>query len=164
MSRMPGFVPALLLRLVLACGLAALLAVRQEEAQSPGMHVPQASAAAFAAPGEGAAAGGSERAVNLAAIIAARPLFDPRRTAPTQDAGARPPAPSMPRLTGIVRIAEAAQAIFETSRGSRPMVLREGDRISGLLILSIAPGEVTLQEAESARLLTVVPVRNAEGK
>lgn len=159
---MSGITLALLLRLGLAGGLAAAVAARHEAAQSPGMEAQAASVAARAASTERAASVGQARAAELAATIAARPLFDPRRKPPMRDAAESSLAPSLPRLTGIVTSSDAAWAIFETSRGNRPLVMREGDRVGGRLIQSISSGGITVQDLEGARILPVVRARTEQ--
>jgi hypothetical protein len=76
--------------------------------------------------------------------ILARPLFSPdRRPAADMDTTAAAGMPGLPRLTGILIGPFGRSAIF-ASKGSKPIVLREGGRIDAYTVRSIDPAQVRL--------------------
>jgi len=97
--------------------------------------VPAARAAAAAAPADmtGFAAAWSD-------TILARPIFRPDRR-PMDVAAAAPAA--MPRLSAIVITAAGAAAIF-VADGGTVLTVREGGKVAGQLVKSIAAGTVML--------------------
>lgn len=89
----------------------------------------------------------------LSAKLLARPLFSPARR-PTDATGllARDPAPSVPRLTGIIVTSAGRQAIF-AGPGGKPVVLREGDRFGAFSVQAIRPGQVVLSGPDGTHAL-----------
>jgi hypothetical protein len=81
----------------------------------------------------------------LTSVILARPLFSPTRQ-PPQTTGTEVSSNfelGGARLTGIVIAPGERIAIFDI-KGSKPMVLNEGETVSGWRVDSIAPSEVSL--------------------
>jgi hypothetical protein len=80
----------------------------------------------------------------LVATILARPLFSPTRRPPETvsgpDAG---PDLADARLTGIVTLPPLKIAIFAV-KGAKPLVLSEGETVSGWRIERITPAEIAL--------------------
>jgi hypothetical protein len=80
----------------------------------------------------------------LVATILARPLFNPTRRPPETvsgpDAG---PDLADARLTGIVTLPPLKIAIFAV-KGAKPLVLGEGETVSGWRIERITPAEIAL--------------------
>jgi hypothetical protein len=86
----------------------------------------------------------------------ARPLFRADRRPPRGPGGAPTVGPheaGLPRLSGIMVSADAAQAIFEG--GAKPLVARVGDRVGDYTIAAIATGSVTLDGPQGTQ--TIVP-------
>lgn len=87
----------------------------------------------------------------LMATVLARPLFSPTRRPAAQD---EPVAEDLTgkRLTGIVIAPERRLAIFAVS-GSKPLILGEGQSVSGWQIETITPTEVSLRGPTGQRTL-----------
>lgn len=89
----------------------------------------------------------------LVAAILARPLFSPTRrpdaTASGNDAG---PDLADARLTGIVTLPPLKMAIFAV-KGARPLVLGEGESVSGWRIDRITPEEIALSGPSGTQTL-----------
>ena len=80
----------------------------------------------------------------LVATALARPLFSAARRPQQQltSGSVTDPAPG-PRLTGIVTAPGQRHAVFAVT-GAKPLVLTEGETVSGWYIESIAPRQVSL--------------------
>jgi len=76
-----------------------------------------------------------------------RPLFrvDRRPATPANDA--TPKSDGSARLTGVLTGPFDHRAIFVASADPKPIIAREGDRVGGFLVRSIAPGRVVVVEA-----------------
>ena len=144
--------PLLLLGL-LASLLSAALALELRDGVPEAAPLPRAatSGAEVAAP---SAAGDTtpERTRSLLAAILARPLFEQDRR-PLAEAKAGPVSEGGARLAGIMISPAGRAAIFATSEGGKPTVLREGGVIGPLTVQTIAPGAVTVLSHGEAQVL-----------
>jgi hypothetical protein len=88
----------------------------------------------------------ASRAPQLAQLVAttlARPLFSPTRRPPQQQDGSGNTGIADMRLTGIVTEPGERLAIFAVT-GAKPLVVQEGEEVSGWRIEGIAPDAVSL--------------------
>jgi hypothetical protein len=106
---------------------------------------------------EGAAAIHRQRSPRLEELVAtalARPLFSstrrPPQSAPAGGAGDSDLADR--RLTGIITTPRHRLAIFAVT-GDKPMVVAEGDEVSGWRVESITPREVSLAGPSGTKVL-----------
>ncbi|HEV2302037.1 MAG TPA: hypothetical protein VGR91_10755 [Stellaceae bacterium] len=89
----------------------------------------------------------------LVAAILERPLFSPtRRPAPTASGSGAGADLADARLTGIVTLPPLKIAIFAV-KGAKPLVLGEGESVSGWRIDRITPAEIALSGPSGARTL-----------
>jgi hypothetical protein len=114
------------------------------------------------------AAGAVSRAPRLAQLVAttlARPLFSPTRRPPQQAGSSGGTGISDMRLTGIVTEPGERFAIFAVT-GAKPLIVREGEEVSGWRIEGIKPGTVlvsgpggttTLQPKPDTSLVRTIP-------
>jgi hypothetical protein len=117
-----------------------------QQAYRPGaQRLPQAPADALA--------GGSRQVQDWVAAILARPLFEPSRRSPAGAAGSGKMAPGFPRLAGIIITPGSRAAIFSAGGSSRPIVVRAGSRLNGVLIQSIDSGQVVVVDGSGSRIL-----------
>lgn len=93
-------------------------------------------------------------AAGLRQSLLARPAFAPgRRPASVTPPAVAVAAPSMPRLIGIVIDGDDRRAIFAPHEGGRSVALAEGGEFSGLKVLAIEPGGVTVTGSGARRVL-----------
>lgn len=85
-----------------------------------------------------------------AAVILARPLFNPNRR---PDASVAEAGPGLARLTGVITTTAGRSAIFAGPSGGKPIVVEEGGRIGPYVVGSIDGGTVTLIGPEGQRVL-----------
>jgi hypothetical protein len=85
------------------------------------------------------------------AAIVARPLFEPSRRPPATATGAG--AAAFPRLAGIIITPQSREAIFAAAGSPKPIVVRVGSRLNGVLIKSIDDGVVVVVDAQGARTI-----------
>ncbi len=84
--------------------------------------------------------------------VLVRPLFDPsRKGEPAAPAGQT--AEPLPRLAGVLLADGDRRAIFQPDGDKKPVVVGEGDQLSGWTVRSIADGAVTLGRAGGTRTL-----------
>jgi hypothetical protein len=129
---------------LLSCGCALLGLVLFAELHGAGPGDPAAGAQAVRLPAAPAARP-ALRAPKLARLVAttlARPLFSPTRRPPPQAGGADSGIADM-RLTGIVTAPGERLAIFAVA-GAKPLVVKEGEEVSGWRIDGITPGAVSV--------------------
>jgi hypothetical protein len=93
---------------------------------------------------------------NVQALLAttlARPLFSPtRRPSGKSDGGGATGGLGDSRLTGIITVPQHRIAIFAMP-GAKPLVVSEGDTVSGWRIDSITPEEVSLTGPDGSKTL-----------
>ena len=89
----------------------------------------------------------------LVASVLARPLFSPNRR-PEETASGRDAGPDLAdaRLTGIVTLPPLKIAIFAV-KGAKPLVLSEGESVSGWRIERITPAEISLSGPSGSQTL-----------
>ena len=75
------------------------------------------------------------------ALVLARPVFSPTRTAPARVAPAGSGPAALPRLSGIMISSFERIAVFTPSDGP-PIIAREGTRIDAFTVQSIQPNSV----------------------
>jgi hypothetical protein len=150
MTRVP------LLLVSLAVVLAAVLALELLAGPDPDDDLPARPAAPAAADpaSAGAAAGkdGKDDADDTldgpVQTILARPLFSQGRRPAAVAAGAGGgDSDTLPRLAGVIVAPGGSRAIFAPAQG-RALVVAEGARIGRYVVRTIAPGQVTLSDAE----------------
>jgi hypothetical protein len=131
---------------VLASELTAAPTPETEAATGAGtLHVAQQSPAALPEPGP--------RPEAVVAEILARPLFSSTRRPPAQGGGpASDSGLSDTRLTGIVTAPGHRFAIFAPT-GGKPLIVSEGDTVSGWRVENITPREVSLSGPEGTKTL-----------
>jgi hypothetical protein len=146
--------PALLIRIALLGGLAAVLGVEVFAAPGPATP-PRPAPAARAGTARPAPsplrAGEIDKAVSTVLV---RPLFRVDRRPPllpSEAPAAAGRAADLPRLSGIVISAAGGTAIFEG--GSKPVVARVGDRLGAFTVAAITAGSVTLDGPQGAQVL-----------
>lgn len=86
------------------------------------------------------------RAPRLAEMVAAtlaRPLFSPTRRPPPRSGGSAGLGIADMRLTGIVTAPGERLAIFAVA-GAKPLIVKEGEEVSGWRIEGIMPGVVSV--------------------
>jgi hypothetical protein len=98
----------------------------------------------------------------LAALLTARPLFSPTRRPMAEDLP-RLSGADLPRLSGTVVARGKRQAIFAAEAPGKPIVVSEGDKISGLTVQSIVASEVVLQDGGRRLALQPRQARFAPG-
>jgi hypothetical protein len=144
--------PAVLL-LSLAAVLSALLALQLLPGPEPDEPLPTLPAPAAADPAAAGAlpAGQDDADAGLAVLVRtvlARPLFSQNRRPVASAGGSGATAiDSLPRLAGVIVAPGGNRAIFAPAE-SRPLVLAEGGHIGRYVVRAIAPGQVTLSDAE----------------
>ena len=92
------------------------------------------------------------RSEDLLAATLARPLFSPSRRPPMGAGDTMPPDPGNNRLTGIVIEPDRRVAVFAVS-GAKPLILTEGESISGWQIESITASQVSLVSRSGTKIL-----------
>lgn len=142
--------------LALAAVLAAVLMLELLGGPDPDSEPPAAPAAVDAAsPGaaspamDGAGKDDGDAGLDgLVRTVLARPLFSPgRRPAPPTDAAAGGASDSLPRLAGVIVGPGGGRAIFAPAEG-HTLVVPEGGHVGRYVVRAIAPGQVTLSDAE----------------
>ena len=100
------------------------------------------------------------RAAALAARVLARPLFSPGRR--PAEGNAPVAAARLPRLAGTILATGGARlAIFDEAGNGGPVVMREGQRRDGLVIVAISAGTVAAMGAQGRVTVTVAAGRRA---
>lgn len=143
---------AVLTLLLCGCALFGMALLAELHSATSDAPARNASAAHLPAP---PAARPATRASNPAQLIAttlARPLFSPtRRPAPQEGSGAGIGIADM-RLTGIVTAPEMRFAIFAAT-GAKPLIVKEGEEVSGWRIEAIMPDAVSVSGPGGAETL-----------
>ncbi|HZU87684.1 MAG TPA: hypothetical protein VE993_00360 [Stellaceae bacterium] len=97
------------------------------------------------------------RLAQLVATTLARPLFSPTRRPPPEKGGGPGGAGLADmRLTGIVTEPGERLAIFAVT-GAKPLIVREGEEVSGWRIEGITPGAVSLSGPNGTETLQPKP-------
>ncbi len=86
------------------------------------------------------------------ALVLARPVFSPTRTAPARVAPAGSGPAALPRLSGIMISSFERIAVFTPSDGP-PIIAREGTRIDAFTVQSIQPNSVIVSGPHGAAVL-----------
>lgn len=89
----------------------------------------------------------------LVQTVLARPLFTPgRRPAPAAEGPAGAADADLPRLAGVIVAPSGRRAIF-VSADAHSLVVQEGGSVGRYVVRSIAPGQVTLVDAERQQVI-----------
>lgn len=93
-----------------------------------------------------------DQAARWAAIILARPLFDPGRRPPHGAAASPDAAPSLPRVAGLVVTPAGRSVIFAST--PKPLVVQEGGHVGAFTVQSIESGHVTIHGPSGVQVLS----------
>lgn len=141
--------------LLLACALAAVLALELFNVFADGPDLPEIAMVANFPPPSGAAPAQTPVATGaeLAMRILARPLFSPnRRPLPSSAVVAVPRLP-LPRIAGVLVSPGERHAIFAPPGSGKPVVVIEGERIGDAVVQRIEAGRVTVLTPDGERVL-----------
>lgn len=152
--------PALAMRLLVAIGLIAALAIAAEVAFGPdgtiATEVVQAGKPATLAPAQPRPIRENHVEQSVSTLLA-RPLFSPTRrpdpVAETAGGALTAGGDELPRLAGIILSSGMKLAIFQRGDNSKPIVGSEGKVISGWTVKSISGDKVTMSGPHGTRTL-----------
>lgn len=147
MSRVGGY-----LLTVLAAVLAVLLYGEWQTSPSGSPSELQGGRPPVWAPVTARAANPHDHDMRWAELILARPLFSPTRRPPEMTDHDKPGLVAVPRLAGVVVGAGQAGAIFAEA-GSKPIVVKVGDRVGPYTVKSVAVGQVTVEGPSGTEVL-----------
>ena len=134
---------AVLTLLLCGCALFGVVILAELHAAAPGDLAGIARAVRLPAAPAAHPAPQAPRLARLVATTLARPLFSPTRRPPPQSGGGAGAGIADMRLTGIVTAPGERLAIFAVA-GARPVIVKEGEEVSGWRIDGITPGAVSV--------------------